>query len=61
MDEYRRLLAIQSFYKDLAREVQADRRSHQLLGRTRHNYAVISRLGLLVTLVGIGLFLVWGH
>jgi len=61
MDEYRRLLAIQSIHEDHVREAQAERRSHWLLGRSRHDYITLSRLGLVVTLLGIGLFLFWAH
>ena len=61
MDEYRRLLAIQAIQEDHMREARAESRSHWLLGRSRHEYIFIGRIGLLVTLLGIGLFLVWGH
>jgi len=61
MDEYRRLLAIQSIHDDHARAAQAERRSHWLLGRPRHDYVTLGRLWVLLTVVGISLFLVWGH
>ena len=61
MDEYRRMLAIQSIHEDHVREAQADRRSHWLLGRPRHAFINVTRVWMLLTLLGLGLFIVWGH
>jgi hypothetical protein len=61
MDEYRRLLALQSVHDDHIREAQAERRSHWLLGRARQNHMSISRVWLLLTVLGAGLIFIWGH
>ncbi len=60
MDDYRRLLAVQSIHDDHVREAQAERRSHWLLGRTRHDFIKISRVWALLTVLGLGLIIVWG-
>ncbi|MCC7358588.1 MAG: hypothetical protein IT317_03875 [Anaerolineales bacterium] len=61
MDDYRRLLALQSIHRDHMREAQAERRSAWLLGRTRHEYIRLSRVWVLLSVLAVGLLLVWGH
>lgn len=56
MDDYRRMLAIQSMHADLIREAQAERRSLWLLGRARPGV----RVWALLTVLALGLIVVWG-
>ena len=61
MDDYRRLLAMQSIHEDHVREAESERRSHWLLGRARPSYIRVRRVWLLLSVLAVGLILVWGH
>lgn len=56
MDDYRRMLAVQSMYEDRTREAQAERHSLWLLGRARP----AARVWALLVVLGLGLIVVWG-